>query len=94
MARWNRQNTPTLGPPLDLPDGVAEMFALTKYQIRDFGTPFRDGLFICTADGAAHSPVIPRNTTYEQWKSILATLLDGDIEWQEIFREDDGWRKI
>lgn len=86
--------------PEGLPAGVAELFLLTKYHV-DFAAPRyhngarvrgTGGYKIFTADGAAHTGVIPADYTYENWRELLGKLLDADIRWRDgsvasVFRD-------
>lgn len=73
--------------PPGLPPGVAELFALTKYQVGYVASRYERGALvrgtggykIYTADGAAQTITVPADWTYEQWRDLLGQLLDMDL---------------
>jgi hypothetical protein len=92
--------------PPELPEGVAELFLLTKYHVDyaasryDKGARVRgtDGYKIFTADGAAQSAVVPADWTLEQWRELLGQLLDMDLRWKngtvyELFTDHQRYNK-
>lgn len=87
----------------ELPDGVEELFALTKYRIgyatprfsKGARVPDTGGFKVFTADGACVSRVIPIEWTLEQWREMLGKVLDADLRWKngtvaELFKDPKG----
>lgn len=86
-----------------LPEGVMDLFLLTKYHV-DYAAPRyhngarvrgTGGFKIFTADGAAHTAMIPADWTLDQWRDLLGQLLDMDLRWKngtvaELFRDPKG----
>lgn len=75
--------------PIELPEEVAELFALTKYHV-EYAAPRFDlrgvrvrgtgGYKIFSRDGAAVSGVIPVDAPVEEWREALGKVLDADIK--------------
>lgn len=86
--------------PPELPEGVSDLLALTKYSV-DYSPPkfnkrgarSRDtgGYVIVTSDGTAHRLIKP-DATSEEWQQAIGQLLDSDLRWAqnkmaEVFRD-------